>query len=145
MKDVKQIFSQNLTKINLKTNSFLEINKLNTYISSIQKEIDELQKKLTGLLCDSWRENRSIPEQEAAAILDHIMEKEALIEEQKAKIEEIRESETLILGERRENMAAGASGTEVVYCPECGAANTKNSKFCRQCGKRIEYTEGGEE
>lgn len=140
MKDVKQIFSQNITKINVKTSSFLEVSKINTYISSIEKEIEEKKRELAELICGRWETDRCFPEEEMTAILESIMQSKALIEEQKQMIAEIEENQKKILGVSQKSLlSAGADGEpkEVVYCTECGAPCPKTSNFCRQCGNRL--------
>ena len=46
MADIKGSFSKGLTAINVKTSSFLEAKKIQTYIATLNAEIEALQKEI---------------------------------------------------------------------------------------------------
>lgn len=141
MKDVKQIFAKNITKLNVKTSGFLEVSKLSTYISSIEKEIEEKKRELAELICQEWELHGEIPQERLPEILDDIQMKKVLIEEQRRKIEEVEESQKKILGTQTDpgQGFSEAEQEDMIYCSECGSANSKNNNFCRKCGNRLEH------
>ncbi len=47
--DLKQGISKQITKINMKTSSFLEENKIKTYIATLENDIHELKLKAGDL------------------------------------------------------------------------------------------------
>ena len=60
--DIKGGFSKQLTKINLKTSAFMEENKIDSYIASLQKEIGELKKRMgERSISNLWIWNISLP------------------------------------------------------------------------------------
>ena len=54
MADIKNTFSKGLTILNVKTANFLEINKIKTYITTLQTEIDTLKMELGSELYQNW-------------------------------------------------------------------------------------------
>ena len=56
--DIKGGFSKQLTKINLKTSAFMEENKIDSYIASLQKEIGELKKRMGEMTYTLLKEDR---------------------------------------------------------------------------------------
>ncbi len=146
MKDMKELFSKNITKLNVKTSSFLTINKLQTYISSLEKEIDDKKWEMADRIVTQWKENQTIPEELIRSIIAEIEEKEVLIEEQKREIAAVEENQNRILGvshtetaspEGVETTGNEAAVKEVIYCSSCGTANPKTGNFCRNCGSPL--------
>ena len=54
MAGFKDKFSKGLTTINVKTNNFMEQTKINTYISTLETEIAELERRMGGILYEKW-------------------------------------------------------------------------------------------
>ena len=51
----KDKVSKGLTAINVKTNNFMEQNKINTYIATLENEIRDLKQQIGGLCYDRWK------------------------------------------------------------------------------------------
>jgi len=135
MATIKDKFSKGLTAINVKTNNFMEQNKINTYISTLEDEIKALKMQLGETLYTKW----TTDEFEIASVeevLERIKSKYAEIEVQKEKIEQILLEEQQILGTATEQPASNeAAGT--VFCGNCGTPSPANYKFCTKCGSAL--------
>lgn len=60
MADLKGSLSKGLTAINVKTSTFLEAKKIQTYISTLNAEIEGLQKEIGRLAYEEWQENGTV-------------------------------------------------------------------------------------
>ena len=60
MADLKESFSKGLTALNVKTSTFLEAKKIQTYISTLNNEIEALQKEIGRRAYEDWEKNGSI-------------------------------------------------------------------------------------
>lgn len=132
MAGIKETFSKGLTAINLKTNRFMEVTKLKTYISTLIEEKKTLKLQLADTLYEQWK-NGALDQQALEPLLFQIRGKEEEIALQNQKIEELEREENQILG-RQEQMNAGEA---ICFCPSCGARNKAGSRFCIRCGSPL--------
>lgn len=145
MADIKNTFSKGLTALNMKTANFLEINKIKTYIATLNSEITALNSEIGQDAYASWLESGQVPVELLTDKLEQIYQKEQLIAEQEAEAARISEMEKQILGEQEPKGrfgagardAGAASGEPVLVCPGCGQAYDTPAKFCRKCGTRL--------
>lgn len=136
MATLKDKFTKGLTTINVKTNNFMEQNKINTYITTMEKEIVELKAQVGEAVFRQWNDgNFEIANIEG--VLNTIKAKYAEIEVQRGKIEQIIMEEQQILGTMQGqdgmNRQGGAS-----FCSKCGAQNSGEFKFCMRCGNQLQ-------
>lgn len=130
MATFKDKFSKGLTTINVKTNNFMEQNKINTHISTMENEISELKKQLGEQIYAKWLQNEvELPE--CNEIFNSIKEKYAEIQAQKDKIEQMLKEEQQILGTNQ-------AQEETIYCSNCGTPSAANFKFCTKCGSLLQ-------
>ena len=61
MADIKGSFSKGLTAINVKTSSFLEAKKIQTYIATLNAEIEALQKEIGTIVYEQWNATGDVP------------------------------------------------------------------------------------
>lgn len=134
MASIKETFSKGITTLNVKTNNFMEQNKIKTYISNLEKEIVELHKQSGQMLYEHWKLGDfdiSMVEE----LLKAVSEKYDEIQAQNKKLEQILLEEQQILGSAP-RQAEGADGG-ITYCSQCGAQNESTYKFCRKCGSPL--------
>ncbi len=126
-------FMENLNKglatINVKTSNLMESSKYKTAITNKEDEIRSLMQYI-GETVYLNRSNFSI--NMISQQLSEIEEKYAAIEDLKKQIEQLAENEKNILG-------AGATIADgpKIFCSQCGAPNTADSRFCEKCGAKI--------
>ncbi|MCR4908264.1 MAG: zinc ribbon domain-containing protein [Lachnospiraceae bacterium] len=134
MAGLKDTVSKSFTAINLKKNNFVTINKINTYISTLEHEISSLYSRMGTNAYARWKKDGGFDTDQLNEFCEKIREKEEEIARQKARIQEIEEEENQILGRNED------SGEEIVgrvYCAFCGTANSDQYKFCVKCGKPL--------
>ena len=102
-----------------KTNDMVEIQKLRSQISSLEKGIEKNYVELGKMVFAKYQD------------------KEALSESEKALCEEITGSAVLI--EEYENEIADIRG--IKKCPSCGAASPADTAYCPKCGTKLEGEE----
>lgn len=128
--DIKQEFSKQITKINMKTSSFLEENKIRTYISTLENEIRELKLKVGENGYGMWRAG-AFRGEELFPIFQEINGRYMLIRQQEEKLRQLAQQSSQVLGESQE------TGPAKVFCPKCGAVCQPNMNFCKACGTKL--------
>ena len=133
MAGFKDKFSKGLTTINVKTNNFMEQTKINAYISTLETEIAELERRMGGILYEKWLQGEFSVEC-VEELLSAIHSKKEEIRIQKERLEEITRQEQQILGNGKSQSAIDG---ECIYCANCGTQNAANYKFCVKCGSPL--------
>lgn len=131
MADIKNSFSKGLTVLNVKTSTFLEINKIKTYISTLTGEIEIMKKEIGELVYQEWSATGNVTLDAISEKLNAIKEKEEIIKIQEEEVVRLNESEKQILG------AAENAQQAVLVCPNCGQTYDAAPKFCRKCGTKM--------
>ena len=129
-------FSKGITTINVKTNNFMEENKIKTYISTLENEANGLLGQVGNIAYGQWKTDGNLDVTAMESLLQQIRGKEQEIEVQKQKIMELQKQEEQILG-KKNDAAPQMNQGEVTYCSKCGAANVKGYKFCSKCGSPL--------
>lgn len=132
MAGIKEMLSKGVTSVNVKTSNFMEINKIKTYINTLNDEILDLQKIIGRKTYEAWKNESfdvSMIEQELQKIKMNYVE----IENQEIKIKEIEEEAERILGVN--NQSSDMTGK--IFCSSCGRVNNEDSKFCVGCGAQL--------
>ena len=132
MADLKGSLSKGLTAINVKTSTFLEAKKIQTYISTLNAEIEGLQKEIGRLAYEEWQENGTVSLAKIGEPLMEISRKKQTIEEQKKAAEELELKEQQILG------TSESQKPSKIFCPNCGQAYDTPVEFCRKCGTKMQ-------
>ena len=130
---LKNIFNKSVTSINVKTSEMLETAKLNTYIGTLQNEIQNAKYTLGDKAYALWSEGHLSSEEVQSECVD-IRQKEAEIEQTRQKITELEEQSRRILGEKN---SLAAKSVPVYQCPHCGAMFNKPANFCKKCGGKM--------
>lgn len=146
MADLKSTFSKGLTVLNVKTSNFLELNKIKTYIATLKSEIATLMSEIGEIVYCDWTQGGVAIEHIQNKLME-IAEKEAIIKQQQAELEELELKEKQILGGQNSSQITGAlppaggrpvSGDDgVVICPNCGQRYEIAVNFCRKCGTKL--------
>ena len=55
MAGIKEMLSKGVTSVNVKTSNFMEINKIKTYINTLNDEILDLQKIIGRKTYEAWK------------------------------------------------------------------------------------------
>ncbi len=131
MADIKNSFSKGLTMLNVKTSTFLEINKIKTYISTLTGEIETLKKEIGDLVYQEWSATDNVTLDAISDKLNAIKEKQEIIKTQEEEVVRLNESEKQILG------ASETAQQAVLVCPNCGQTYDAAPKFCRKCGTKM--------
>ncbi len=130
MAGLKDSFSKGITAINLKTNGYIEENKLKTYIVMFEREKNELLLKAGTDLCDGWK-NGNTDINRIEGIFGEIQKKEDEREEQVIKLSGLAKNQEAILGKKTEEEE------EKIYCTKFGTPNAANYRFCVKCGQPL--------
>lgn len=133
MASIKETFSKGITTINVKTSTMLEQNKINTHISTLENEIEELKNKAGHILWEKWAAGTfAIADVEELLVL--VNQKMDEIEEEKKHAAEVYAEEQKILGTQQSGVSQTARENGASVCSSCGAQNVATSKFCTKCG-----------
>ena len=132
MADLKESFSKGLTALNVKTSTFLEAKKIQTYISTLNNEIEALQKEIGRRAYEDWEKNGSISLSNIGEQLMEISKKKETIAQQKIAAEELEKKEQQILG------TADNQKPSKIFCPNCGQSYDGPVKFCSKCGTKLQ-------
>ena len=157
MADLKSTFSKGLTVLNVKTANFLEVNKIKTYIATLNTEIAALKAEIGEIVYQDWtKEHVTLAHIEKQ--LNDIAEKEATIKKQQTELDELELKEKQILGNQNPVQTSGgavsgaaAPGTAApgaagfyptpsdgsIICPNCGQKYEHAINFCRKCGTKL--------
>jgi len=116
---IKDIFSRNIVD---KLKDVVDINKLTLKISGKKAEIGKLKVKLGEVVYDNFKEGGALPE-EVNEILNTI---------------KVAEEEIAELEEQIASLKTSVKTPESQKCPSCGAENSVDAKFCKECGVKLE-------
>ena len=133
--DFKQGISKQITKLNMKTSTFLEENKIKTFIGTLENDIRDLKVKAGELRYQMWRSGNFDPNQ-LIPLYKEISTKEAQIQEQEQQMKEIVAKNQQVLGQTSSESLSSAPGNAVI-CPKCGASCPANVNFCKKCGNKL--------
>lgn len=141
--DLKQGLSKQITKINMKTSSFLEENKIKTYIATLENDIHELKLKAGEMGYAMWQA-KNFDKAQLEPLYTEIAAKENQIREQEQQMKELALKSQQVLGQSSAPVAPAASAPtaspaagNMVFCPKCGEACAPTVNFCKKCGNRL--------
>lgn len=146
MADIKNSFSKGLTVLNVKTSTFLELNKIKTYISNLNEEIAGLKREIGELVYQEWAQTGQVTSGAIEERLLGIQSRLETIRQQEEEAERINQKEKQILGSQDTAQAQpqevlqspdANSQNPVLTCPNCGNTYETAPKFCRKCGTRM--------
>lgn len=106
-----------------KTNELVEFSKLKVGILQLSSELGELYKKLGSIYYQQKQNGKAADEAELIELITSINETHAAIEENEARLSELRKA---------------------VKCPVCGTENKQDANFCMSCGVKLESTDKNE-
>lgn len=132
-------FSKIITTISVKTSSSLEKNKIKLHIENLEKEIEALIRAAGEEGYRLWAEGDAST-QSLVEKFQAIQEKKEQIQQLNAKMAEIDELDSQILGAKKEEpvVAAAPQAGTTKYCPGCGTPYNPPAKFCRKCGHALQ-------
>ena len=123
-------FSKGITAVNVKLSRSLEEAKINTYIDTLNQEVNSLKIEIGNMIYARWRSGGTIEIGDDIIVkLDMIRQRMEEISAKNKEIEQMQEDERRILG--------GAINVNTMYCTNCGAANSAANSFCEQCGSQL--------
>lgn len=137
-------FSKLITTISVKTSSSLEKSKIKMHIENLEKEIDQLIRAAGEEGYNLW-ESGSSDTNSLKEKFKAIQERKEQIQQLNAKMGEIDELDSQILGAKKQEEAAvvaapapAAPAAGTAFCPGCGTQYTAPAKFCRKCGRNLQ-------
>lgn len=133
--DFKQGISKQITKLNMKTSTFLEENKIKTYIGTLENDIRDLKARAGELGYQMWKSG-NFDTKQLIPLYEEASAKEMQIQEQEQQMKEILAKSAQVLGQAAPESLSGASENSVV-CPKCGFPCPANVNFCKKCGNKL--------
>lgn len=141
--DLKQGISKQITKLNMKTSTFLEENKIRTYIATLEADIQELKMKAGENGYTMWSAGRFDVGQ-LELLYQEIALKQRQIQEQEQQMKELIVKNQQVLGQGTPEVPHStaapvppAPAGNVVFCPKCGEACAPTVNFCKKCGNKL--------
>ena len=122
---IKGSIDKSVATVSIKSSEFVEITKFKTQIATLEKEIEELQKTVGKGYYRKWNTGDA-DMAEIDEICALIKAKEEEIEGCKQEIENLQNENKKILSSEDNNK-----------CPNCGAVNKEDAKFCAGCGTKL--------
>ena len=120
-------FAQNTVD---KTSDIIETKKLNMAVNTEKAKIADLQGKIGEYYWEQYSCGTIIDE-EPAQLCKEIQAHKEKIASLEAEIQAIKEEA------QRSSQAAGAVNSKEVTCTACGISNPVTSKFCKNCGAKL--------
>jgi len=120
-----------------KANDTIEITKLNAKIVSEKAAITDLYKKLGEFYYEKHAQGEAVSP-DAEELFAAVDASNKLIEEAKAQIESIKAESAPIIPVSAE--PAAEAPQQGAVCPACGSINSADTKFCSQCGTKMEQS-----
>ncbi len=133
--DFKQGISKQITKLNMKTSTFLEENKIKTYIATLENDIRDLKVKAGELGYAMWKAG-DFDVARLTPMYEEISTKEKQILEQEQQMREIVAKNQQVLGQTSSEQAPPPTANTIT-CPKCGAACPSDVNFCKKCGNKL--------
>lgn len=135
MAGIKNSFSKGLTTINVKASNFMEENKLRTYITTLENDIEKMKYSVGEKMYQSYINNNIAPEG-VREELETIREKYSQITQITTEIEALTAREKEILGKGGNLNNNSQEG--IMFCSMCGSPYKKGYKFCEKCGNKLD-------
>jgi uncharacterized small protein (DUF1192 family)/RNA polymerase subunit RPABC4/transcription elongation factor Spt4 len=118
-----------------KTSDAIETNKLNGKIGAEKTAITECMRRI-GEICYQKYQTGDAGDPAALEFLTAIDGHNKAIADLRAEIERIKAKSAAQIAPP--NPAPSANGAGGIVCPSCGHANPTGTKFCQECGAKIE-------
>lgn len=128
LEKVKKTIDRGVATVSVRSNEFIEITKLKTQNSNLEKEMDFMKQQLGAAYFNQWKTDQ-IEEFSLGDLCKEIKEKEDLVISNLEKIESLQRQNEQILGSQSQN--------DGILC-NCGKINTSTAKFCISCGNKLE-------
>lgn len=116
------------------TQDMIETNKLNGRINAEKKKISELKEQIGEFFWQKYQSGEFFDD-EPTALCGEIK----LCEENIVTIQ----TEIQAIKNAAKTEPAPAAGKKGNICSECGAENPENTKFCKECGRKMESKPAG--
>lgn len=134
MEHIKEFFPGKLTAINMTLVSFIEFQKIRTYIVTLNQEIMELEREVGKKIYEHWSETGCIGGGEESPVWEHLRR----IEQKQEAVKEQQEMEAALNRKMKEILGDKIIQKEdVIYCPHCGKFAKKTVNFCAKCGTKL--------
>lgn len=128
LEGLKKGFTGKVMEVNTKASTYMEVNRLKTYIGTLEKEMAGLRDVVGGKIYDAWKQgNGEADISIVAGELSRLLELENKIAEQNSRIQEVEAQSRQITG----------TAQNVRFCSRCGTACAAESAFCKNCGNKL--------
>ncbi len=129
--DKLNTFTKNVSD---KANDVIELTKLNGKINSEKAEIDSLLKQIGNHYYEKHTAGEAV-DSEISELIAAVDAHNAAIRETEAQIKALREEPAAVAPAAAVPAAAPVGG---IVCPSCGKQNVSGTKFCSECGSKLE-------
>ena len=115
------------------TSEALETTKMSSKINSEKSSVSELQKKIGEYYYNKYAEGQSVDE-EILPLFTEIDEHLKIISDAQAEIERIKQQAE----DTKSETSVPSDNPDANTCNNCGASNAIGTKFCSECGNKLE-------
>lgn len=123
-----------------KANDTIEITKLNAKIAGEKSTITDLYKKIGEYYYEKHAQGEAVTP-DAEELFAAVDASNKLIEEAKAQIEAIKAEPVPAPAVFEQNASpVDDAPQQGAVCPSCGSVNSADTKFCSQCGTKVEQS-----
>lgn len=126
---LKDTLDKSVAAVSVKSESIVESSRVRTAMTTAQKNMDAAVNALGVKFYNSWL-GGSVDMTELEAECEKIREMHTELTNLKAKLEQIKQEESQILGTKK---AEGAA----VFCTNCGKKLEPGVRFCDSCGTAV--------
>jgi NADH pyrophosphatase NudC (nudix superfamily) len=123
----KKTIDKSVATVSVKSNEFIEVTKLKTQNTSLEKEIDLLKKQLGAAYYNHWKTG-AVDATSFEELCIDVQNKENTINGNLNKIESLQNENEQILGSQSQG--------DAIIC-SCGKSNSSTAKFCIGCGNKL--------
>lgn len=134
---IKDSTNRAITKVGVKTSSFLEKSKIKMHIESLTKEIQKLFVDIGEEVYSLWLQGNS-SNQEMLEKLETVKSKKTEIEQLMLELGSIDDRDNVILGTKIDEAKEEHVNRQKPCCPNCGSECDASAKFCRKCGYKLQ-------
>lgn len=131
-KSIKDTFDKSVAAVSVKSESIVESSRVRTAIATTQKNMDQEINSLGVKFYNSWLSG-SIDREELEAACQKIKGIQTELAELQARLEQIKEEESQILGSQKKAAPSG----DTIFCINCGKKLSAGVRFCDGCGAPV--------
>ncbi|MBQ9459321.1 MAG: zinc ribbon domain-containing protein [Oscillospiraceae bacterium] len=131
LEKLKGTFDKSVTAVSVKSETLVESSRVRSQIATAQKNLDAGLAALGSTLYNNWLAG-DVQMEALTAECERLKAFADEIEGHKARLEQIKQEESKLLGTKK-----SASAPAAVFCTNCGAKLSPGTRFCNECGTQV--------